>query len=80
MLTDSGTLCVTDLLPDAGLFHPAEVAHTVHHHGFDPAVLAAQLAQHGFRRTKSTTVHTVRKPAADGQVRDFPVFLLTACK
>jgi ubiquinone/menaquinone biosynthesis C-methylase UbiE len=80
LLTARGTLCIADLAPEPGSFHPPEMADSVHHHGFDPEELAAQLSRLGFQRTKHSTAHSVRKPVADGTERDFPVFLIVARK
>ena len=80
LLTARGMLCVADLAPESGTFHPPEAAHSVHHHGFDPEELAAQLSRLGFRHTKHITVHSIRKPVDGGAERDFPVFLIIARK
>lgn len=80
LLTARGVLCLADLAPEPGLFHPPEVAASVYHHGFDPEELARQLTQLGFQHTKHVTAHCVRKPVASGGERDFPVFLLVARK
>lgn len=78
LLNSRGMLCVADLAPEPGTFHPPEVAHSVHHHGFDPEELATQLSRLDFRHTKHITAHSVRKPVAGGAERDFPVFLIIA--
>ena len=80
LLRPCGILCVADLDTEPGLFHAPDVAASVRHHGFDREVLKSQLVEIGFKNPKDITAHIIRKPGADGLVRDFPVFLITAWK
>ena len=54
-----------------------QAAATVHHHGFDRQEFRGLMERAGFGDIQDTTVHTIRKPVADGGERDFPVFLMT---
>lgn len=77
LLRPGGALCVADLDTEPGLFHNAAAADTVHHHGFDRQEFSSWLVQAGFRQVRDTTAHTIRRRVADGQERDFSVFLIT---
>jgi 2-polyprenyl-3-methyl-5-hydroxy-6-metoxy-1,4-benzoquinol methylase len=77
LLWPGGVLCVSDLDTEPGVFHDPEAAATVHHHGFDRREFRGLLEQAGFHDIQDTTAHTIRKPAAGGGERDFPVFLMT---
>jgi len=80
LLRAGGVLCISDLHTEPGIFHDPEAAATVHHHGFDRQEFKALLVRIGFDDVRDTTVHTIRKPVADGRERDFPVFLMTGRK
>lgn len=77
LLRPGGALCVADLDTEPGLFHSDAAADTVHHHGFDRQEFSSWLVQAGFRQVRDTTAHTIRRRVADGQERDFSVFLIT---
>lgn len=76
MLYPKGLLCIADLDTEPGLFHAPEVAASVHHHGFDRSALEQRLEEVGFIDISNATAATVSKPVADGQLREFPVFLI----
>jgi ubiquinone/menaquinone biosynthesis C-methylase UbiE len=78
VLHPGGVLCVADLDTEAGVFHPANVAETVHHHGFDRDELKKRMHRIGFIDTRDVTAHTIRKEVEEGQPEDFPVFLVVA--
>jgi len=78
LLLPDGTLCIADLDTEPGSFHPPEVAHTVHHYGFDRATLKSQLTKIGFSKTKDTTVTTFEKPVQDDRQEKFSIFLIHA--
>jgi ubiquinone/menaquinone biosynthesis C-methylase UbiE len=80
LLHPHGVLCLADLDTEPGVFHDAQAAASVHHHGFDRAEVKAKLAGIGFKDARDVTAHTIRKPVESGEERDFPVFLLTAKK
>jgi tRNA (cmo5U34)-methyltransferase len=76
LLNPGGILCLADLDAEPGLFHDAEAAATVHHFGFDRRELKQSLERAGFSDLQEVTAHTIRKPVADGEEREFPVFLV----
>ena len=74
----NGCLCIADLDPDYGLFHGDN--DTVFHNGFDRASLRQVLEEAGFVDIRDKTAATVMKPAPDGEIRSFGVFLIIARK
>ena len=71
LLSDKGTLCISDLDKEDGSFHgPGFLGHD----GFDRDDLAARLAQAGFRKPRFMTVGEIAKEVA-GVARTFPIFL-----
>jgi 2-polyprenyl-3-methyl-5-hydroxy-6-metoxy-1,4-benzoquinol methylase len=80
LLRPGGVVCISDLETEPGVFHDAEAATTVHHHGFDRQEFKGLMVQVGFCDIGDTTAHTIRKPVAEGGERDFPVFLMTGRK
>jgi ubiquinone/menaquinone biosynthesis C-methylase UbiE len=78
LLVAGGMVCIADLDTEPGLFHPPDVAASVHHHGFDRGELKGRLERAGFRNVRSVTAHTVRRPVQGGEERDFPIFLMIA--
>jgi len=77
LLRPGGVLCIADLDTEPGVFHDAQAATTVHHHGFDRQEFKGLMVQVGFCEPRDITAHTIRKPVAGGGERDFPVFLIT---
>ena len=77
-LRPSGYVAITDLDLEGGLFHENNAG--VYHFGFDRSQFHAILEQAGFSDTTDTTVASFQKPAADGILRTFTVFLITARK
>lgn len=75
-LNHGGHLCIADLDLDNGQFHSDHTG--VFHHGFARDALQRDFAEAGFTDIRDTTAATVTRPAADGVVRDFTVFLMTA--
>lgn len=75
-LRGGGRLCLADLDPDGGAFHSDNTG--VFHPGFDRGELRATLLAAGFSTVTNTTAAEVVKPAADGKMRRFTVFLLSA--
>ena len=78
LLVPGGILCVADLDTEPGTFHPADVAGSVHHHGFDRGNLKQRLASLGFASPKDVTVSTFKKPVESGEEQEFSIFLVTA--
>jgi len=78
LLHPGGVLCVADLDTEPGTFHSPEVAHSVHHHGFDRESLKSQLTAAGFSNTNDATVVRLNKAVANGREEAFSVFLIWA--
>lgn len=78
LLLPGGMLCLADLDTEPGIFHTAEAAVSVHHHGFDRERLKRRLEEIGFQAARDVTSHVIRRPVEGGAERDFPVFLITA--
>jgi ubiquinone/menaquinone biosynthesis C-methylase UbiE len=76
LLLPGGMLCIADLDTEPGLFHPREVAESVHHHGFDRGTFQERLQRIGFTDIRDVTAHVLSKPIENGELRDFPVFLI----
>jgi ubiquinone/menaquinone biosynthesis C-methylase UbiE len=76
MLLPGGVLCVADLDTEPGVFHSAEAAVSVHHHGFDRPSLQEQLRMGGFADVTISTAHVIQKPVDGGDIRNFSVFLM----
>lgn len=73
-LVPGGRLALADLDVEDGTFHPPGI-EGVFHHGFDRAVLGAQLQAAGFVDVAFGTACTVSRDA-----RPYPVFLVTAVR
>jgi len=78
LLYPGGSLCIADLDSEPGTFHTGDEARSIPHHGFDRNELKNQLAAHGFAGLCDMTAFTIEKETENGQVRDFPVFLILA--
>ncbi len=77
MLSAGGHLCIADLDKEDGSFHSAGFDG---HHGFDQEKLKAKLEGLGFSCVGSEICYDIEKPVASGEVRAFPVFLMTGRK
>ena len=74
-----GWVALADLEPEDGTFHRDD--SEVVHHGIDPQALASQFESFGFTTQSIRTVHTIRRPPAEGAApRDYPVFLMVTRK
>ena len=78
MLLPGGAVVIADLDTEPGLFHGPDVATSVYHHGFDRGAIKDRLYRAGFVDAKDVTAHVIRKPIANGEIQDFPVFLIVA--
>lgn len=78
VLVPGGTLCITDLDLDGGLFHDDNTG--VFHCGFDRQELRHAFAAAGFVEIRDTTATDIVKPLESGDSRSFPVFLMTGRK
>lgn len=76
MLHPGGFLAIADLDVESGLFHSPEAVESVHHYGFDRGRFKERLIHAGFADAKDATAHVIRKPEANGNQREFPVFLI----
>ena len=77
-LTPGGYLCIADLDPEYGLFH--DDSKGVFHFGFERTALGKAAEDAGLGSVKFTTATEVVKPASDGKMVRFSVFLMTALK
>jgi ubiquinone/menaquinone biosynthesis C-methylase UbiE len=76
MLLPGGVLAIADLDTEPGLFHGSDVAASVFHHGFDRHAFMDRMYRLGLVDVKDATAHVIHKPSANGEVREFPVFLI----
>lgn len=77
MLSPGGILALADLDTEPGLFHGPDTSGSVFHLGFDRDEFMALLGRNGFTDLQAVTAHVVHKPIASGEIREFPVFLIT---
>ena len=76
-LRRDGWVAIADLEPEDGSFH-SNNAHVVHH-GIDPSEIRVELERLGFVVKRVHTVHKIRREVeGTSEVREYPVFLLTA--
>ncbi len=73
-----GHLILADLDPDEGKFHGENP--TVFHDGFDRKMLGDILTRAGYSSVRDKTAAVVKRPASDGSVQSFSVFLITCRK
>jgi ubiquinone/menaquinone biosynthesis C-methylase UbiE len=78
ILNEKGTIALADLDEEKGDFHPDN--SDVHHFGFNRDVLKKIFADAGFKNIRFDTAYIMKKPAASGEIKDFPIFLLIADK
>ena len=76
MLRTGGRLCIADLDSDDGRFHDDSTG--VFHNGFDRQAFRNVLMDAGFSDVRFATAAEIAKPGADGGMRRFTVFLVTA--
>jgi len=78
VLLPGGRLALADLDSEGGLFHSDNTG--VFHFGFNRPTLRRALKDAGFEGIEDTTAAEVVKPAANGEMRRFTVFLMTSRK
>jgi ubiquinone/menaquinone biosynthesis C-methylase UbiE len=78
IILPSGYIAIADLDLDDGWFH--EDSTGVFHNGFDRSSLQRLFEEAGFVDVTYRTATGISKPTADGGVREFTVFLMTARK
>lgn len=77
LLNPGGYLAIADLYAEDGSFHGDGFNG---HLGFDIAVLAKKLEHLGFGNIQHHQCFSMKKEDGAGNIRDYPVFLLTASK
>jgi ubiquinone/menaquinone biosynthesis C-methylase UbiE len=78
LLKSGGWLAAADLDTEDGSFHGN--VDDVFHHGFDRRQVADWLKEAGCTRISINDAHSLVKPASDGQVRAYGVFLAVGQK
>ena len=78
VLLPGGQLAIADLDLDDGQFHKDNLG--VYHMGFDRAALRSQMQAAGFESVQDSLAAEVTRPIADGTIRTFTIFLMTAIK
>jgi ubiquinone/menaquinone biosynthesis C-methylase UbiE len=78
IVAPGGCLCIADLDLSEGQFHGDNTG--VFHFGFDREILRHAFAEAGLEDVRTRTAAQVLKPARDGELRAFTVFLMTGCK
>ena len=48
------------------------------HNGFEVEELSSMLKKHGFKKITHRQCYILKKSIASGELRDFPIFLMTA--
>jgi ubiquinone/menaquinone biosynthesis C-methylase UbiE len=74
-LRPGGWIALADLDSEDGTFHSDPTG--VYHHGFDRAEISRWLQDAGFTETTSDEAHRMVRSATDGQIREYPIFLVT---
>jgi ubiquinone/menaquinone biosynthesis C-methylase UbiE len=77
LLSPGGILAIADLYKEDGSFHD-EIIDV--HPGFDPARLSLILEKQGFNHITFHPCFIIRKENPAGEIKEYPVFLLTAEK
>lgn len=77
LLNPGGYLAIADLYAEDGSFHGAGFNG---HLGFEVEQLAGQLKGIGFGNIQHSQVYSIAKTDEEGNVSEFPIFLLTASK
>lgn len=77
-MSPGGALAIADLDAEDGLFHDDATEKV--HHGFDRAELQALLESAGFSSIAFMTAHIIEKKKREGNLKNYPVFLVTAVK
>ncbi|MBI5895890.1 MAG: class I SAM-dependent methyltransferase [Desulfobacterales bacterium] len=78
VLVAGGHLCISDLDPDEGRFHEDNTG--VFHFGFDRTALRNAFTAAGFEDVAVADAAEVTKPAVDGKMNRFGIFLMTGRK
>jgi tRNA (cmo5U34)-methyltransferase len=74
-LRPDGWIALADLDTEDGTFHSDLTG--VYHHGLDREAVCRWLQDAGFTETTTREAHRIVRPAADGQMHEYSVFLVT---
>ncbi len=77
-LNPGGQIALADLVEEQGDFHSDNTG--VQHFGFNTDAFAEIFRNAGFRNVRVSIVHTVTKETRAGEIKDFPLFLLTGSR
>ena len=75
LLLPGGILAIADLYEEDGSFHDGDANV---HRGFDLEKLTTILYQQGFHDTAVSSCFIIRKEVSAGDIKEYPVFVLTA--
>jgi hypothetical protein len=75
-LRAGGWIALADLDSEDGTFHADPTG--IYHHGFERTLLCRWLNEAGFTDAVSRDADRITRPAADGVLQTYPVFLVTA--
>ena len=78
ILRPSGMLCIADLDPEDGRFHPDNDG--VFHSGFEREEMKHRFVQAEFHDLRVTQATQIEKPVENGTMRLFSIFLITGRK
>ena len=76
-LNPGGFLAIADLYPEDGSFHGDGFTG---HLGFDPEEFSTKLSTQGFRNIEYQQCFVMKKVLENGEVKEYPIFLITAYK
>ncbi len=77
LLSKDGYLAIADLNKEDGSFHGEGFQG---HNGFDVEELSSMLKKHGFSNIAHRQCYILKKNIESGELRDFPIFLMTATR
>ena len=77
LLNPGGILAIADLYKEDGTFHDKTFTG---HNGFDPEQLMEKLKRQNFYKINYKKCYEMEKLSAEGTVKNFPIFLITAYK
>ena len=75
-LRPGGWIALADLDSEDGTFHADPTG--IYHNGFERAEVCRWLEEAGFGRAVSREAYRITRPGADGVLRTYPVFLVSA--
>ena len=77
-LLPGGHLCIADLDAEDGSFHPDKTG--IEHYGFGEAQMRGMFAAAGLANVRVRVAHVIRRPDAEGAMREYPVLLTVGAK